>query len=128
MFNNIGSKIKMLAFILCVMGIIASINSAIAQFTVFTSSYRKSEQIMQTVLGFIILFGGSLGSWVGCFYLYGIGQLIENSLIIRANFARMNGDSTASLPILDKRNAQLRRLLDQGLITQEEYKQTTQVN
>lgn len=65
MFNNIGGKIKGLAEIICVIGIIASIYIGM-----------KSVIMIQAVM---IIVGGSLISWIGSFTLYGFGELIETA-------------------------------------------------
>lgn len=68
MFDNIGSKIKTLAVVVCVIGMIGSAIGAIAMWAngVFLG-------------GLVILAVGCLTSWIGSFFTYGLGQLIENS-------------------------------------------------
>lgn len=73
MFDNIGGKIKTLAVILCVLGIIASFAGAVA---LWAQSSRYNDTILE---GVAILVAGCIGSWVGSFFIYGFGQLIENS-------------------------------------------------
>jgi len=68
MFNNIGGKIKTLSETLCYIGMAGSVIGGIA------------VAIMEDVLvGIIILVIGSLVSWIGSFFGYGFGQLIQNS-------------------------------------------------
>ena len=77
MFDNIGGKIKNLAQVLCWIGIIVSVICAIALWT--QNSYRN-----QTVaLGFGVLIGGALSSWIGSFFVYGFGELIEETMLTR---------------------------------------------
>ena len=77
MFDNIGGKIKNLATVICVIGIIASVILAIAL-------WSQNERYNPTVaLGFGVLIGGCVGSWVGSFFMYGFGQLIEDTSAIR---------------------------------------------
>lgn len=57
MFDNIGRKIKILAQVLCWIGIIGSVITGIA----FLTNERPG-------LGVIIIFGGELLSWIGSFF------------------------------------------------------------
>ncbi len=94
MFNNIGGKIKVLAKVLCWVGIVLSVlmgilmmaNGNNASFTV-NGSYVSGSGV---VAGILIIILGCLGSWVGSFFAYGFGQLIENTDAIRSN---TKGDS-----------------------------------
>lgn len=73
MFGNIGSKIKSLAKIVCWIGIV-----------VFTILGLVS--IGDTpVLGLLIVILGSLCSWIGSFFVYGFGELIEKTTEIAEN-------------------------------------------
>ncbi len=73
MFENIGGKIKALAKVLCWIGIIASVFSAIAM-------WAQNSSYSPTILpGILILVLGCLLSWIGSFFTYGFGQLIENT-------------------------------------------------
>lgn len=73
MFDNIGGKIKILAQVLCWIGIIASVSFGFV--FVVEGYYTAFGAILMMVLG-------SLGSWIGSFVLYGFGQLVENSDIL----------------------------------------------
>ena len=73
MFNNIGRKIKMLAKCMCWLGIIASVISGIA--IISEDSYYNST----IVPGILVAVGGSFLSWIGSFFTYGFGELVENS-------------------------------------------------
>lgn len=74
MFDNIGKKIKILAYVLTWVGIIASVITGIAMMNSFDSTVRT--------IGLIVLIVGSLLSWASSFIIYGFGQLIENTDII----------------------------------------------
>ena len=65
MFENIGRKIKGLAVVLCIVGIIASFYIGL-----------KSYSLIQAGLTIVL---GSLLSWVGSFALYGFGDLIDTA-------------------------------------------------
>ena len=67
MFDNIGSKLKKLAKVSTITGIIGS--AIIGLFVIAD----------QPLIGFLILALGSLLSWFGSFTIYGLGQLIENT-------------------------------------------------
>jgi len=71
MFNNIGSKIKTLAIVLCLFKIVGCI------ITGFVVMYT-----INFMIGLLISVVGSLISWISLFFIYGFGQLIENSDII----------------------------------------------
>lgn len=73
MFNNIGSKIKGLASVICFGGIILCIIIGIVVAAL-------DEYLL--LAGFAIMILGALLSWVSSFVLYGFGELVENSAII----------------------------------------------
>ncbi len=86
MFDNIGSKIKKLAKILCWVGIILSVISGIGIMAggSAVSSYSRgygysAGGASSVVAGILVIVLGSLGSWIGSFFTYGFGQLIENT-------------------------------------------------
>ena len=68
MFENIGKKIKNLASIICWIGIIASV---IIGLILFNSSVSA---------GLITIIAGSLISWIGSFFMYGFGEIVESSI------------------------------------------------
>ncbi len=67
MFSNIGDKIKGLATVLCIFGMLVSI----------VIGFGVSS--MNTGLGVIYAAVGSLIAWVSSFVLYGFGELICQS-------------------------------------------------
>ena len=73
MFDDIGGKIKALAKVTCGLGIAASIIGAFALWAQ-NSSYNPTM-----FAGVLVLVLGSLASWIGSFFTYGFGQLIENT-------------------------------------------------
>lgn len=81
MFENIGNKIKTLAKVLCWIGIIVSVVVAIVLFA-------SDDDLVG--IGFLVLIGGSLISWIASFVLFGFGQLVENSDIIAEQSYRDN--------------------------------------
>ena len=90
MFNNIGGKIKALAKILCWIGIVASIITGIATIAAGTNTVRVNGSyayVSGPAVGITIIIFGCLASWIGSFFAYGFGQLIENTDEIRKNTA-----------------------------------------
>ena len=71
MFDNIGSKIKTLAKVVCWIGIIGSIIAGIAMIATMGS--------VGVLPGLLTIVLGALLSWVGSFVLYGFGEMVENS-------------------------------------------------
>ena len=73
MYTSIGGKIKTLAQIVCLLGIIVSVIYGIC----FYNTYYWVRS-----MGIVIIFGGSLLSWVSSFFTYGFGELIEKATVI----------------------------------------------
>ena len=71
MFDNIGSKIKALAKVVCWIGIIGSIIAGIAMIATMGS--------VGVLSGLLTIVLGALISWVGSFVLFGFGEMVENS-------------------------------------------------
>ena len=71
MFDNIGSKIKALAKVVCWIGIIGSIIAGIVMIATMGTAGILS--------GFLTIILGALLSWVSSFVLYGFGEMVENS-------------------------------------------------
>ncbi|MBE5787681.1 MAG: hypothetical protein E7324_09105, partial [Clostridiales bacterium] len=84
MFDNIGGKIKKLAVIVCWLGIVGSVIGAIA---LWASSNRYNDM---TGIGFAVLIGGCLFSWIGSFATYAFGELVENSAIQAGELGVLN--------------------------------------
>ncbi len=86
MFNNIGKKIKTLAEVLCWIGFALSALAAMY----FFGNYNIGTGLMVLILG-------PLTSWLGSFYMYGFGELIEtNSTIVK--LLRRSGTGSAGEP------------------------------
>ena len=87
MFKNIGKKIKGLAKFICWLGIILSVLIGVIMITggsVDMSGIEGAEnlqglQSMGWVGGVLFIIIGCLASWIGSFFTYGFGQLIENT-------------------------------------------------
>ena len=89
MFTNIGKKIKVLAKVLCWIGIIGGIISGISLIAVgangagiSTRYYGSSSFVGGTamiVVGVVILILLPLLSWISSFILYGFGEMVDNT-------------------------------------------------
>ncbi len=134
MFDRIGSKIKGLASIITVLGIIASVIISIPLF----SLTDKTNNGVWLLLGLVIMIGGSLLSWVGSLCLYGFGELIERTCIIeerlslhpqmkpnphKASMKLDQSKQTEKRMIINASREDLNELFLQGLITNEEYEE-----
>ena len=129
MFSNVGSKIKAFAKVVCWGGIIASVIGGICCLGIAPSA-QYSMRTTLIVTGIAVLVFGPLFSWLGSLFTYGFGELIEQATAINENLRR-NGAGFPSTPsdvaaphpshADARRQEQLRRMLDHGLITEDEY-------
>lgn len=85
MFENIGKKFKVVATIIAWLGIIGSL---LLGFVILLSDEST------ILLGFLVIIIGSLSSWLGSFFMYGFGELIDNSKEIKE---KLNYNSTSVL-------------------------------
>ena len=81
MFKNIGDKIKTLAEVICILGIISSFVIGCILMAIDLDFFLK---------GILTIVLGSLASWIGSFVLYGFGQLVDD-----VNFLRFNAENKA---------------------------------
>lgn len=108
MFDNIGGKIKTLAVVVCVVGMIASLIFAIVLWSM--DSYRTPT----IALGFGVLIGGCVASWVGSFFMYGFGQLIEDTGAIRKALEKPNEcvrEKTAAVPVENNKESSQKKTM-----------------
>ena len=112
MFSNIGGKIKTLAKVLCIIGIVLSIIwGLIAMSTnAIALSHGNDSEFVVVIVAFLIGISaaaiGGLLSWIGSFCLYGFGELIDKATEIAENTA----NSSCFTNNVDKINASLRRV------------------
>ena len=111
MYDEIGSKIKIVGKAVCILGCVASV---IMGFVIMGSS----SSMVGT--GFLILMVGSLLSWVSSLLIYGFGELIDHADTIAYN--TRNVDRKPQY-LSGMRNERLERLRADGLISEEEYQQ-----
>ena len=117
MFNNIGAKIKKLAEILSGIGIAISIIAGGAVMSFGSDANSRGDNGGTIIIGLLIMIAGSFLSWIGGFFTYGFGELIERTCLIEERSRNSRGFTGGS------RLQQLDLLLAQGLITREEYNQ-----
>lgn len=115
MFENVGKKLKSLAKVMCVIGIIVFIIAAIVLFVAASNSTTESLAYTNIYMGFACLIVGPLGSWISSLFVYGFGELIDK---IDFTFLSNNDSVTNSKRI--KNIVNLRR---QELISEEEYQE-----
>ena len=87
LYTNIGGKIKTLAQIVCCLGIIGSVVYGIY----FYNAYYSVRGV-----GLVIIFGGSLFSWVSLFFVYGFGELIEKTTVIAEAVSKKDDSKDAA--------------------------------
>lgn len=68
MYKNIGAKIKVLAVVIAILGIVFSISYGLLLIS-------DNGQMLTSILIIIL---GSLASWVGSFVLFSWGEVVEN--------------------------------------------------
>ena len=76
MYEKVGEKIKIIAKIICVIGIIGSAIYGIYMLTLGSEFF---------FLGLLIAVVGSLGSWISSLFTYGFGVIISNTEAIKQN-------------------------------------------
>ena len=91
MWDNIGSKIKVLAKVIAWIGIICSIIGGIVLFVIGLK--MRYGGALYVGLGFAAIIGGSLISWISSWFMYGFGEIIHNTEIIRRNISKNENKS-----------------------------------
>ncbi len=81
MYSDIGKKIKTVGIVVCLIGIIASIEFGKAVWTDFG-----------VTLGIVVIVGGSLLSWLFSFFFYGFGEMIDRITSIDNKLININSD------------------------------------
>ena len=81
MFNNVGKTIRFLSIGFFFLGVFISF---IAWLYLLFTGVKESDSTL-AIISFIVLVLGIFASWVNCIFLYGFGELIENSKTIAKN-------------------------------------------
>lgn len=111
MFSNIGGKIKVAAIVLCWIGILVSI---IAGIKLLDEAYHDDE----FVIGWMVLIGAPIISWISSLFVYGFGELIEKTCDI-VELMKTNAFFQRQASKADKIRM-LNEWRTEGLITEEE--------
>ena len=119
MFDNIGSKIKSYAKANFWIETIASVLLGIILLAIASETYSDLEEIY-TIIGIVFLLGGPATAYITSIFLYGFGQLVENSDVLAT---KKNKGTVSSVSTTDDKINTLKKWKEQGLITEEEYKQ-----
>ena len=83
MFDHIGSKLRGLAKLLCLVGILISVVAMITVWITGGGLSGRGSGFSVFVFGLLTGGLGSLASWVMALMTYGFGQLIEDTEAIR---------------------------------------------
>ena len=86
MFNDIGGKMKFYAKVMTWIGIIFSVFAGLVLCAIGIDA-RNGEGLIFG--GLALMFFGSAASFIGSWFLYGFGELIENSCIQTELLLRM---------------------------------------
>ena len=92
MFNNIGGKLKILAWIEFIGGMVLSVIAGIIYLVIASkieaSTYYQAY-ITTISAGIAFLIVGPIGSWIGSWATYALGEIIENSEIQKNYLAKI---------------------------------------
>ncbi len=89
MFDNIGGKIKSFARIVCILGIISSIVVGL----ICMGTYGDEGGF---IFGPFISIFGAIFSYLGSFFAYGFGELVENSEIVAEYYFKLERNSKSA--------------------------------
>ena len=89
MFTYIGGKIKEVAQVICFLGIAISVVAGIVMIGFGSFSYNGDKTFC---MGLAVMIVGSLVSWIGSFFAYGFGELIENTTVIAELAAKADAE------------------------------------
>lgn len=124
MFDNIGKKIKIITKVFVWIGIVGSIIAGFALLIISAEDAKKSGSFVW--LGLFYLIAGPIISWIAGFFMYGFGELIEKTCDIQSTICSVNVEKKDFLE--KQKREKLDGLLNQGLITQEEYNKAKENN
>ena len=80
LYSKIGKKIKSLAVAIAVLGTIASFITGIVIATIAFESFW---------MFLLVAVGGAISSYIGSFFIYGFGELIDKATEIAENTASL---------------------------------------
>lgn len=90
MFKNVGGKIKIIAIIIFILGVVSSMGGSIVGAIIATTFI--DDFVLLILLFLFCSLCGILMTWIFSIFIYGFGQLIENSdkLVENTNEAPQN--------------------------------------
>jgi hypothetical protein len=93
MFTNVGDKIKVLAKVICVLGIIVSVVMGIAIISGGSSFsyYTSSNQMI--LPGLLVMVLGSVLSWANAILLFTFGEMAENIASLRRSVDQISSST-----------------------------------
>ena len=118
MFDNIGKKIKTLAKVTAIVGIVCSFVTGLFM---IMNYYFHEELLLEGILVIVL---GSLGSWIGCFVLYGYGEKVDKICEIERHVRGVSPaakEEDKSDKKYDEALAKLDNLYIRNVITHEDY-------
>lgn len=97
LFSNIGGKIKTLAKVICLVGMVISLIQAVR---VLNMGYEYQNTAFASLLTLGL---GCLFSWIGSFFTYGFGELIDRTCSIddKLSSGSEKEDSGSGIPAAD---------------------------
>lgn len=127
MFDNIGNKIKDLAIFICWIGIGVSVVIGMILLVMGSSAadsrYTEDAAPGFYIAGFAVAAVGSLLSWVGSFFMYGFGELIEDTQKIRESICPDISETPPAprAQTYDEKVAKINAMRAAGQLSEEEY-------
>lgn len=107
MFENIHRKLKGLAYIIAIVGMLGSVIIGAILISQGSDRYGTAELITS---GWIVIIIGSIGSWISAFVFYGLGELIEVALQIENNTSQNKKEQAFTPPSEDSLKPTNRKL------------------
>lgn len=110
MWENIGRRLQGLAKVICWLGIIGSVITAIVLWS------QNSRYQPTVLLGIIYLVIGCLVSWIGSWSMYGLGlvvEQVENGRTVSFGHSRSEVPQPLTPPI-DEEQARKNKILSEG--------------
>lgn len=114
MYSNIGKKIKGLAKIIAIGGITVSVIGGIILFVYLLDSWHTEDYAF---VGLIVAVVGSVICWLSGFFVYGYGELIDQTHQINNKLSEGNDNAEVREKI-----AKLKEWRAKNLISEEEYR------
>lgn len=114
MYENIGKKIKVLAKVFAIIEAAAAVIAGMSMMTDDDTAF----------IGFLLMLIGPVIAWVSSWVLYAFGEGVDKLCDIERNTRGGEKKSETQARIDQERVNRLEYLRAQGLITEEEYRQS----